>query len=394
MSQQQYEIRKPSNYEILLISFPHQLLYALSALHYNRINNRVSVDSPAVIFVWSYKGVNHKSKSIYHDIFSAVLQTYPYIELVFPTFLERSYYLSPYRSISARVKWVQKRFLGHNFNEVYFSHDASADRTAQVIMQTFRTAKSICYGDPPGFIHPPYNKHRLQCHSESKLKRWFWKFKHETQQLDERFASKAFVAVDMQSKDKTSISIKVTPIPLKYLKHTHSLIGRAFEKSIKKTYVEMNINFGDLDNPYLLLMGNFSGSGLMSEENELDMYVDICNRHVPMGGGLFLKPHPGNSLDFVNKVIDKLPQFQTQALPLIALQIPIEIMSDLINYCHIVSVSSSSIPISIFYQGNLIHALNDELIYRYFNMSSLNHMLDANFQIISKVNIEHIKHDT
>ena len=126
-----------NNRALLFVSFPHQLLHALGALNYDRLTRNIPIDSPVEIFVWSFQVGNHATGTNFRKILEAAVQEFRMVKLYIPKLTERSIHLSPYRTLCDRVGWLKKVFAGKCFGAIYFSHDASSDRTAQVIMQTF-----------------------------------------------------------------------------------------------------------------------------------------------------------------------------------------------------------------------------------------------------------------
>jgi len=164
---------KPAS--LLLVSFPHQLLHALSALRHERKQSGVAEDAPAILLFWSYQAANHAADSEVRKFLKQALLVFPWVRLNIPSRRARTMHLSPYRRLIDRVKWLLHYLGDTNYEACYFSHDASADHTAQALMQAFPTARRICYGDPPGFLYPPLKSLGDSHFSRGKIKRLFWK---------------------------------------------------------------------------------------------------------------------------------------------------------------------------------------------------------------------------
>ena len=126
--------------ELLLISFPHQLLHAISALRHDRMLNGQAPDAAVTVFVWAYQPGEHLPGSRFRALFRKLLVGLPWVRLAFPGYPIRQLALSPHRSIAQRVRYVRQSLGGGRADRVRlvgYAHDSGADHTAQVLRQSF-----------------------------------------------------------------------------------------------------------------------------------------------------------------------------------------------------------------------------------------------------------------
>lgn len=130
---------------------------------------------------------------------------------------------------------------------------------------------------------------------------------------------------------------------------------------------------------HLFLFSNLSASGLMSQENEIAMYVDIIRREAGSGDLVCLKVHPRSSLDVLTAVVAQIeskylikivddPQFA---------RLPIELWSDLIENCKVVAMfSTSALNIKYIYNKDVVLPLNRSLIDKYVYPNKVQYISD------------------
>ena len=359
-------------HSLLLISFPHQLLHALSALRYYRIREGVSEQKPAIIFVWSFKSSEHAPNSSLRIFLDSVLREFPFITLVFPTLHERRYELSSFRPLVHRVAWVRNRLRTFSVDAIFFAHDASADQTAQVLMQSFLDAMAVCFGDPPGFLYPQF---QLQHHGNS-IKRLFWRSRSRGLAS---LRSPLLSIITINFGQKTQVSDRDVLVP------PRSLVTKTLEdiqRGVDTINHDLSVDYKNqeksADRPNLLLISNFSESGLMNSRNELALYIDICERFLKRGDKLIVKPHFGTSSKFIKKLTKSLSAYRLEMLLGISGRIPIESYPELIKRFNVISVSSSSALLSYLFEGQISHALTADDIEKYFKADRVAYMLEAN----------------
>lgn len=356
---------------LLLISFPHQLLHAIAAVEYDRERRSVPSDRPAVVLYWSHTSSDHARKSEMRAMLMRAVSSFPWITVLFPSYATRLIRLSPYRRVDSRAASIRGMKGVYGVDAIYFAHDASADHTAQALLQAFPDAHAVCFGDPPGFIFPtgraPLVRGRAQAPS---MKRRFWtrRLRHvqSWRQPDEYV-----VALDMSGLATQS---NVTLLSREALFRTLVRIRAGLpEIAAAEAEVLRAAGFG----ASLLVISNLSGSGLMSAESELTLYVDICKEHAEPGSAVLLKRHAGSSDSFVQKLQEALRDFQVISLPEALQRKPLELFSNLLTYARVLSVSSSSALIAHLYGTHVVNVLTEERIRRYFFPEYVDYMSEA-----------------
>lgn len=359
-------------HSLLLISFPHQLLHAFSALKCYRMRERIPEQAPAIILVWSFQSTDHAPDSHFRTILDSTIREFPFVTLIFPTLRERRYELSQFRTMIHRIAWLRDRFHSFSIDAILFAHDASADRTSQVLMQSFPETNAICFGDPPGFLYPPFNPQ----HQRNLIKRLFWASRARGISSPSS-PMLSIVAIDFYN-NGSAVHGDVQVLPRSLLLETLASIQRGMDQAKKDQHVEYTKLEGNADPVNVLVLSDLSGSGLTRRSDELALYVDICKQFSSKDVRLIIKPHFGTSPEFLKKLKNCLSSYKPKILSGLAGLIPIECFPELVKKNNIISVSSSSALLSHIYEKQICHALTAKRIKQYFKADSINHMLEAN----------------
>jgi hypothetical protein len=366
-------------HSLLLISFPHQLLHALSALRYYRMREGIPEQAPAIILVWAYQSSQHAPNSSLRKILDCAIRDFPFVTLVFPTLAERRYHLSPFLTLIHRVGRVRTRLRLFAIDAIFFAHDASADQTAQVLMQSFPEAAAICFGDPPGFLYPQFHSQ----YQGSFLKRLVWGSRARGISSP-RSPALSLVTIDFYNNGSAADG-DVLVLPRELVLKTLTSLQRGMEQIKKGLQVDYRNLVGNAGSLNILLLSNFSESGLADRDDELALYSEICNNFNSSDGKLFIKPHFGTSPGFLKKLANCLSPHSPEIFPPLAGQMPIEFFPDLVEQSNIISVSSSSVLLSHLFQKQISHALTATRIQRYFKADRVAYMLEANRAIESSL---------
>ncbi len=369
---------------VILISFPHQLLHALCALRYDRESQGIPSESPATLVLWSYQPNDHLPNSYARQFFEAALKSFPFITGVLPSLKERKGPLSPYRKLMKRSEWLREylNITPGKCATFYYAHDASSEHTAQAFMQALLAKRNICYGDSPGFLYPST---RPSIHSFdislSGLKNFFWF--NRVNIAGEWFAAEtALTVVNFDDLDSSLPCPARTIIPTEILKQTLATLKRFFAPMLQ---LEQDISAKSKTEPtWVLILSNFTSSKLTREEDELELYVQICKGHVTPGSAVFIKKHAGTPARFVAQLLQRLDNYNAEKLPDCLDCLPIEFLGQVLNSCNIISVSSASALLSLLPTPNLIHALTAEKIEEFFRPAYKKYMILANERILEQ----------
>ncbi|WP_155989946.1 MULTISPECIES: hypothetical protein [Pseudomonas] len=373
--------------EVILISSPHQLLHALCALRFDRESRNIARETPATLVLWSYQLMDHSPNSKSRQFFDAALKSFPFITGVLPSLKERKGPLSAYRKLSKRAEWLRE-YLNITPGECaafYYSHDASSEHTAQAFMQALSAKRNICYGDSPGFLYPNIKPPAPTFDISLRgLKHFFW-FTRVNIAAEWIAAETALTVIDFDDLDRTLPHPKHTIIPTEILVQTLTTLKQFFAPVLQ---LEQEIGARSKTEPtWVLILSNFTSSKLTSESDELELYVQICSEHVLPGGTIYIKKHAGTPAVFVTQLLRRLENYNAKKLPDSLDCLPIEFLSQVLETCGIISVSSASALLSLLQAPNLIHALTAENIDMFFRPAHKEYMTIANKQILKKLHM-------
>lgn len=373
--------------EVLLISFPHHLLHAIAALLFERRKTGVPDQAPATFLVWSFNASDHASGSDFRGLVARALRRFPRFSVCFPSLAERVSALSPYRLLCRRAEWIRRRLGENRVSGCYFSHDASADHTAQALMQAFPEGRRICFGDPPGFLHPPYTVERPTIVDGGWLRNAFWASRLRGTGEIHR-ADLSLVAIDFRRDAGSASGELVERVPRGVFLEVIAALADGLESDAPPCGGLLSrARAGEARQTaaHLLVLGNFAASRMMSPARELALYQDICAACVPEGEAVYLKPHYGMSARLTADILQGLAGYGAELLPEGFRRVPVELLPGLPGRCRIISVSSSSALLAFLYGEDVVHALTSERIERYFDSSYVKYMRDSNQSIVDAV---------
>ncbi|HEM0360596.1 TPA: hypothetical protein U0T52_003193, partial [Legionella pneumophila] len=196
---------------------------------------------------------------------------------------------------------------------------------------------------------------------------------------------KAYVAMNL-STDVPSYPLLTTTIPnVNFI----NLLNR-LKKNLptleqeEHAFIETLESFNHNKIFQLLVLSNFTESGLISRENELKLYLELCHRHCPPGSIIIVKPHILSNFAFLEALKSSLKNYQVVLFPKNLRCIPLEMLTGLIDKCNIISVSSSSIFLSYLYgRKKIVHALTLNDIKEFFYKSSYQQMVESTQNIMN-----------
>jgi hypothetical protein len=117
---------------------------------------------------------------------------------------------------------------------------------------------------------------------------------------------------------------------------------------------------------FMLLMGSYHESKMMTLKQELKMYRLIILNYAKKGGLIILKSHPSSDKRktvALSKIL-KRRNFTCEIYPKSA--IPIELLVDSTTSLTIISLSYSSVTLKYLYKLKIIHALDNIIIDKFF----------------------------
>jgi len=370
--------------DILFVSFPHQLLHAISSLKHERAQSGQPSDDPVIVWVWAYQAGEHMPGSRFRRLFDKLLVGLPWVQLMFPGYLKRQFTLSPHRSISQRARCVNRCFDGKSVRLIGYAHDVGHDHTAQALLQAFPSAKTLCFGDTPGFLYARDEIALSMIYRPSVIKQLFHNRMDADIGLRWRFADENIVAVRFCSKSTQGEGSAVV-LPTETLISTMQALchGLEAERQQQQQFLQQ---LAAPSKPWLLLTSNFSESNLTTRLNELSLYSELISRHALSRDVVIIKPHVGSPANMVRQIAARLPGLRIVALPESLRWIPVEMLDVILRDSQTVSVSSSTALISLLYgPDNAHHALTNDMIERYFEPDSRADFRAANEMIVQAI---------
>lgn len=355
--------------ELLLISFPHQLLHAVSALRHDRMLNGQAPDAEVTVFVWAYQPNEHLPGSRFRALFRKLLVGLPWVRLAFPGYPIRQLAMSPHRSIAQRVRYARQSLGAGRADRVRlvgYAHDAGADHTAQVLLQSFPGARALCFGDPPGFLYTPEEILRSAQYLPSPMKTLFGHKAGADAGLKWRFADANTVTIHFQAtarKARQDAILVPTALVLSTLRDLCT--GLEAERIHQKRFMA---SLHAPRAPRLFLLSNFSESKIVTrKEDELEIYRGILRQHAREDDVVVVKPHVGSTPGMAAELARTLPNFRLVCLPHRLQWLPVEMLDVLVRGSHCLSVSSASVLLKLLYGDQIAsHALTDDIVDRYF----------------------------
>lgn len=345
--------KKP--YSLICAYYFHQLLPAITAVTYEREINHLPIEQPTFIYI---PHITEEEKKL-------ISATYPWC-----TFISTHHLLGPKIAfqkcmpIKIGEKILRLLYKKDFFETIYFAHHATSDFTAQTFIQAFPNAKSICYGDGFGnFIDQDYLKPLIK----NNVRNIFSWLKQRIKRIGCNFINpeKTLLMIPVNlSKNHLKTSLQ---IPSK----THAKqVLNALQKNntLFNQYIDSCCNEFKNKTIYLFLLNNLSHSKLMSTKNECLLYQAIIEKHVPQKSVLLLKPHAGGNRLQIKTLADWAIKkgYIVKIFPALFFTMPIELAGEILKNYSILSTSYATISLQYFYNISAIHALDDNLIERYF----------------------------
>jgi hypothetical protein len=269
-----------------------------------------------------------------------------------------------------------------NFDEIYFSHEMNKG-TIQPFFESYPQAKKICYGDSLGLVYT--KKYFLNSRKEPVKDINF--LENFIQLIIEKVSKNTSLkAVDY----KINESVLILPVdqsgeffnqvPLKVCSRNTTLdvINKCVRGSFElKKYIKTILKISFKKKLYILLTENFFEAGLIDLSKEIDMYADIIRKNSNQGDIIFLKPHPGEANNRVQKIQELLPDYRVIEIDKKFGRYPFEIWQNLIKRATIISVAYPILSLKYLYDIDVIQPMNKTLIKKWFPKKSQNYISDA-----------------
>lgn len=290
-------------------------------------------------------------------------------------------------------------FVGEaDIHELYYAHDIDGGMY-QFLCTAYPNAKRICFGDAFGnvyqkeihlsFLNVKKNEPNINnIKKPTRMKflnipRIAQKIKTTLSNIKIRVFNKTSKksSIDIVFQEfKPNMAVLILPIDQsgEYLKTLPFIICKKklfleildqciFNAQELQNYCTEIINKYCNRNKLLLMTENFAEGNFIDFNKEIEMWCTIIRRKVDKGGVVFLKSHPGETLNR-NERIRKCLEGDIEVVELDKRfkRYPIEIWRELVLNCKIVCLSYPIISLKYIYDINVIQTMNDGLIEKWF----------------------------
>ncbi len=360
---------------LIFINSAHQILSALAALASDTTPNPDLRDLEALVLVLTHEFANPDRDNERIRLIRRLLAPFPKCEVQSIGFAEKQG-LRGFTPIRLKERFYSRMFGGRNFDRLYYSHDSSSDYNAQALMRVFPEAEPICYGDPPGYIYGS--------NSEGvRLYRGIQRLVRRTQQIF------AFFGIEQQI--DAARSVLIIPLafdPAIFAQKPYQIVARDLVLKLNNLLIRQVLQHEACrsivgsqgwEKGLLLIASNYFETGLISLNNEVELYRKLINQHATAGQPIIIKPHPMSKLDKSRRLEQRL---QAEGISVLLLngelqEIPVELMVGCKAPQGITSVSSAGMMIRYLYGLDVQLPLDQESIGRYFYPHAKDYMLDV-----------------
>ena len=291
---------------------------------------------------------------------------------------------TPYDAVLHRFR--EKMGVGH-FDEVYYTHDL-VGRATELAMNTYPRATHITFGDALGNIDNKDYKLALLGLRQSRVnrqtelrtrlrpRRVLNVLKARLQQTilggAEPFqACKAVLILPIDNPGDGLNDKDLFIVPKQLVLEILSNCQRAAPELAKYS---RGLLTGTPAPHFLMLLENFTDGGRTSFESEVAMYEEMMQSHVPQGATVFIKAHP-NSVAAVDEALcSRLsPHYATQVVSRDFRRYPVELWSDLVATCQVISMGYPGISLAFLYDKPVIYPFSPSLVETYFHQRVWNY---------------------
>ena len=271
-----------------------------------------------------------------------------------------------------------------DFDEIYLARDFCG-HGSPLIGNAYPAAKKIAYGDSLGLVgdradFADFDASRPIRSVLSACKRAARRFLLGGPSRYHFDAAVLSLPLDLSRGELDAIALIVPP-----KQHVQRSIRAVAEPLVGlREYSRELLDFAGASSAHLLLLSNLSGSGLMSAENEIALYVHIVTTNTGRGDTVFLKVHPRSSREVIDAVVARLSgavRIKVIDDPGLA-RLPVELWSDLLDACSVIAVfSTAALNIKYVYDKDVALPLSDELVERYIFPHKIEYIKTANRMI-------------
>lgn len=275
---------------------------------------------------------------------------------------------------SCSVKYLQARIGASHFDEIYLMRDYLG-HGSPLLLNAYPAARKVIYGDSFGVIGQKgsvaaiYDPKSAAARLRLNLRRLL---------LGEPRAISFDDAVLTLPIDMTGRSLQGIDLAVPSRDHVLACIEQIYGAvPALCAYCESLCAAGRSGSSHLYLLSNLSASGLSDSQQEIALYLEVIREQSPVGGTVYLKPHPRSTFEVLNALADQLKD----AYRVIVVdearfaRMPIELWIGLIRHCEVVAMfSTSAINLKYLFDKDVTLPLTETRIAQYIKPVAIGHV--------------------
>lgn len=377
-----------STVSLLCLYYPQQLLPALVSLLTFRRDQAKAESCRAIALVWMPPGTPRETRERRLNTFAALLEQFPWVEVLAPSDEEISKHLSQHLTVRRKAAYLRGVLTPGVISDIHYAHDISAEFLAQSVMQAFPQAARVCYGDALGVVYEnsyfesltyPLQNVRALLQEPTRYVRNIvarlrrrWLRPGSTRQLE---ATHVSLILPCDPGQNFLLGKTMLPVPRNLVLDLLRVLATGLRSSQLGTLPATAAQ----GQTCLMILGSYAESKLCTIENEVALYADAARRHVPAGGRLVLKPHPASKREKVILVAQRLrADYNVEIVDEKMDEVPLETLLDVIGHLRILSFSYASVSMTYLGAKYVEHVLTDELIEKHFPPQTRGWIRDSN----------------
>lgn len=376
---------------IVCLYYPSQLIPALAAVRTYRQAKEQPQDDPVMVVVWCAPSVDAAARELRRQTFQTLLAAIPGTFLVFFSREETAGVLSSSRRVEDKVKYFREQHLHMPVRDVFFSHDISADFSAQMLMRACPDAERICFGDAWGLVYSnayfesityPCDVGLVLKAPATWLRNLLVRYRRRRvlgpryRRLDARFAV-------LILPNDPGFDFLPGKTQLRVARETVEQVIEALGKVVSGRDVSLS-----RQPDAILLVGSFAESRFCDEANELELYADVLAEFLPLDSALLIKGHSAATRHKILKIAEQSARNnRVELLPEILTEFPIEVLAGIWPKARIISFAYASVSLTYLKREGVLHAMHDLMIDRHFPPSSHVWMKSSNDLYLSEMEV-------
>lgn len=285
---------------------------------------------------------------------------------------------------SDAVRIIKKKIDKFEFDSIFYPHDVESGMY-QLLCTVYPNAKRICFGDAFGNVYEKkvhlsfLLKNENDGYAHSFIKRIFNYLRSlnikKTGQLADKEINllklnefKPDAASLILPVDQSGRFLKEIPLFIPEKKIVMDVLNQSITNaSDLKCYCEQLLKKYNNQIKWILLTDNFAEGNFIEFDKEIEMWISIISSNASPGDVIFLKSHPGETLERNKAIIEKIGNdYIVVELDTRFKRYPIEIWYDLIMNCGIICMSYPVLSLKYLYDVDVIQPMNDEFIEKWF----------------------------